>query len=59
MRWWRGATLDTLLRRIAYGGRKGRRALRRVDGVVLRHWSGATITLRKTGSGLEFVEGRR
>ncbi len=31
-----GASLDTLVRRVAYGGRKGRSASRRIDGG--RHW---------------------
>lgn len=41
-----GATLDTLMRRVTYGGRKGRRAARRLDGLVLGLRGYGTLSFR-------------
>lgn len=44
----KGATIDTLLKRIRYGGRKARRAAKRLDGKTFVHPAGGRITFRVT-----------
>jgi hypothetical protein len=55
-----GATLDVLMRRVQYGGRKGRRAARRLDGLTLGIPGRGTVSFRivrgwfvETGCALE------